>query len=284
MSAHRKSHSRRAGHLQNFSKKSLSFSTENEHLKDHDHILDPLTAIKIVPIFTGFGDSVDRFVKTSRIAYAAVCENLKPFMLEMIRAQCTGEANEFLLGQADTLSDLESLLNVIKDAYKLHDDYCLLIAEISTIKQKNNETVHEYGKRVNKLLTRIIFATKDNFTTVDNNNIDIIEATRKNVIHCFIRGLIDTEVRQNTKIENPLCLNKAISIARRAETECLFRKKLINSKNNTEVNTKRTFNKSELHFIKNLKVLKGKVEFKGKCHKCKELGHTRSKCDKFNQK
>ena len=247
---------------------SLRSSTGSETTKKM--FVAPHKAIDIVPLFKGYGDCVKIFIKKCRAAYGTVAEESKPFMLQLIRSRCVGEANEYL-GESDYES-LESLLSELNETYKVRDDYNTLITELTGTRQKKNESVHEYGARIKKLLDRLISTIKDTYAV--EASVGMIQGTRDNALGSFIRGLASSEVRQETKNAKPKTLNEATAIAKIAELDEKLQKGPSIEQSDPPASSAYA-NPANIFYVENEK---RSYPDQRECYGCHEIGHIRRFC------
>ena len=81
---------------------------------------------------------------------------------------------------------LEKILKTLEQIYSPQEDSSQLLQELTNVKRITNETIPEYGARVNQLLNKLMTQIMEN--TPIEESIGICKAYRITAIGNFLRG------------------------------------------------------------------------------------------------
>lgn len=183
-------------------------------------ILDMRTAIKIVPDFNGSPDCVDEFVRSCRMANAAIAPDMKLFFIGMIRKKCIENANRYISGQG-SYANLNAMLNDLKRNFGSKDNYEQLLGEFVRLYQKQGESVREFGMRISTDLKRLLESIDRTYDSDDA--LGVARGARNTAKSCFLAGLLNPEITSRIEMQHPKDLDDAIEKGREAEQTVNYR-------------------------------------------------------------
>ena len=179
-------------------------------------------AAEMVPIFDGNTPPVATFIRDCKFAEQSVHPGDRPFLTKLIRTRVKGDANAYLQNTNEP-ENLGELLDILRLAFSPQGDLSQLQADMSSVIQRNSESVLQYGIRVSEILRKTIETIDQSFPVEAAAGMRL--GANRNGTSCFIRGL-NPEIESRVSPRNPISLQHAISIATLVESEVSHLKQL----------------------------------------------------------
>ena len=179
-------------------------------------------AAEMVPIFNGNTPPVTTFIRDCKFAEQSVHPGDRPFLTKLIRTRVKGDANAYLQNTNEP-ENLGELLDILRLAFSPQGDLSQLQADMSSVIQRNSESVLQYGIRVSEILRKTIETIDQSFPVEAAAGMRL--GANRNGTSCFIRGL-NPEIESRVSPRNPISLQHAISIATLVESEVSHLKQL----------------------------------------------------------
>ena len=168
----------------------------------------------IIPSFDGKNMSVKMFVEHCRAAASMVGPLEMPYLTMLIRTRIAGDARVHIQDRINM--KLEEILKTLEQIYSPQEDSSQLLQELTNVKRNTNETIPEYGARVNQLLNKLLTQIIEN--TPIEKAIGICEGYRIMVIGNFLRGL-DKDIYSQLREKEINNLESAIALANQADLQ-----------------------------------------------------------------
>ena len=209
------------------------------------------TAVRMVPSFTG-GTETDLAVFENKCEFilSNVVDNIKPLILKAILTQITGEAYENIkFREFQTWDELISQLKII---YRPTHSVAFLQKQLSSIKQKHDESIHSFSKRIENIVHQLTNALCVGKTAAES--LIVAETLNLNALSVFIEG-VSPSIQIILEARNINNFEEAVRVAIEKENK-------LERKNEPE--NKPIFNKRDKSNIK--------------CHRCERTGHYANEC------
>ena len=159
-------------------------------------------------------------------------------------------------------------------------DTSQLLQDLANVRRNNEETIPEYGARINQILNMLVTQTLENTPT--GNAEGICEAYRITTIGNFLRGL-DKNIHLQIKDKEINTLENAISLANQADIQWKGRNRVhkLEITGNLQINDRKlTLRKQIAHIRTSNDGAKSREQIQ--CFQCKEFGHIRRFCPENN--
>ena len=171
------------------------------------------------------------------------------------------------------------MLKTLQLIYSPLLDTSQLLQHLANIKRNNQETIPEYGARVNQTLNKLISQTLEN-TPLDKAE-GICEAYKITTIGNFLRGL-DKDIYLQIKDKEINTLENAISLANQADIQLKGWNRVHNFEiiGNLQNNDRKFISRRQVNHVQTSKEEVNKIRENMKCFYCKEFGHIRRFCPK----
>mgnify|MGYP000533578037 CR=1 FL=1 len=218
--------------------------------------------------FSGDPKELKDFIDNVEAAYSITDESLHPILIKYVLAKITGEAKRTLDLQADAAIRWEDIREKLETHYSVKRTFAFYCTQLCMGKQKTNETVTQWGTRVEQLVSNAIEST-EKFT--DNWSQGERMGGRKIIIKwgitVFINGILDDNIREAVKINSENVSMKEI-IDKAAAEECDRR---------SNVQSYKPYNRP-FHLKPLVKKETVQTAVSVKCYKCNKFGHIAREC------
>lgn len=187
-------------------------------------------ALEFIPkSYDGQNMPVNKFIRDCLFAQESIHPAEKPLLLKMVRSRLCGPADAGLLDQ--NIHTLEDLLQSLKLSFSSTETVESLTTMLSTIAQRNGETVEAYGVRACKILNDLMNAIREEKTL--GIAYGLLESARESALRNFMRGL-STDIEMRVRLGMPKTIQEAICIGKTAEWEVTYQSGLSRSKSDPE--------------------------------------------------
>ena len=135
-----------------------------------------------------------------------------PYLTMLILNKITGEARKHIQDKSEL--KLEDVLKTLERIYSHEEDVSQMLQALSNIQKNHEESIQEYGGRVNQLLNKLISQVMEN--TSREKGIGQCEAYKEIVIGNFLRGL-DLNTYMAIHDKDIKSVDDAIALASKAD-------------------------------------------------------------------
>uniref|UniRef100_A0A2S2Q6E7 CCHC-type domain-containing protein n=1 Tax=Sipha flava TaxID=143950 RepID=A0A2S2Q6E7_9HEMI len=227
--------------------KTLTFERKpRETMTDSKEIVNKINfsleeAIKIIPKCKT-EDDIYNFINACDLAVSAVEEKHVPFLIKYITTRITGKVSELI--KYRDISKWAYVKKYLTDSFEAQHTASSLQVELNSVKQKYNESINDYNKRVENLYYKLC-----NASTIGKQRSDIqpiCDTFKDLTLSAYITGLIKP-IKLMVKARNPTTLELAKQIAKSEELEYKTEKEAYerlnkNKNNNYNNNYNNNFN------------------------------------------
>lgn len=197
--------------------------------------------VNAIPTYNGDERQLETFINVCSKYFSLIENNQKDQFVIIIQTKIVGEALADLQ-PIDDLKTWEDIKSKLEEKLKIPDTYEFAQEELSTIRQRKNENMEEYGKRIRKGLEKLNLATKS-LTQLDTVLTPLRKANEIHAIRKFEQNMFNEKIKLMVGAANFDSLQDAVKFAM-----------------NKELFQKTTNNKT--------------------CNFCKNIGHVEEECRK----
>lgn len=206
--------------LSTLNEASSSRSTLSENVRTSDSIrtyLNVRTAFQALVDFTN--DPTDKkaisaadFIKLCKDLYSRIHPNEHENFFVVVKSKITGQARSLISEAIDTISNVDELMTLLSSTFIAPVDFDVSREALRSIKQENNETIHQYGSTVSDKLAKALNIARQNVPQIElAGHLAILKS---DAINGFISGLKDKFVRKLLLDRKPKTLQEAMQRAR----------------------------------------------------------------------
>lgn len=230
---------------------------------------------KFITSFDGTREKLNPFITNCKNALSLAEPWQKNMLFMLILSKLEGKAQSACsIKEFDDWSQLEDFL---KTQFGEKKHYAHLLAELQDCKQLSNESVNQFGLRLETCLARL--KTEINLSMPSKRKTELagrVAAMEDLALHNFVTGL-NPKIATTVRCRNPENLNAAINFAVNEEKvlESMFKKMTLSSPNNNNLNRNR--NTQPRPSTNSNNNYGGNKLF---CRYCKNPGHVIENCRK----
>lgn len=225
--------------------------------------------------FSGEPSTLTEFIDNVEAAESLVHVDQKPILVKYILAKITGNAKRTLNIRPSTITCWAEIKEKLETHFSVQRTFAYYTTQLCQVKQKPNESITQWGARVEQLIQATIDSTA-RFTTEWSNaekqgGQNIIIKLGRNV---FINGILHDAVREAVKMVSEKMSLKEV-IDRAVIEDC-------DRRSNVKIQDK-GMNAVQKRFPQNVQGNRIKrenvhmVDTKG-CYKCNKIGHFAREC------
>ena len=242
----------------------------------------------IIPEFTGKNMSVNSFLKHCKVVIAMVDLRDMPYLTMLILTKITGEARNHIQDKSDL--ELVDILKTLERIYSCKEDVSQLLQTLANTRQNPEESVQEYGGRVNQILNKL--TTQVLINTPGEKGLGRCEAYKETVVGNFLRGL-DFNLYMAIQDKDIKSLDDAIALAAKADQKLKSWDRVHGSVSctipSTSLECDTNFKSKQNDVFKRVAhvrtdEIKSKRDINSiQCFKCKQYGHYKRDCTNFEK-
>lgn len=201
-------------------RRSIEFTPHTQDTKEPKMALFTIKdLVSAVPVYDGDEKQLETFINVCSKFYSLIEENQKEKFVTIIQTKITGEALADLQ-PIDDLKTWDDIKRKLEEKLRTPDTYEYAQEELSTIRQRKDEGMENYGKRIRKGLDKLNLSSK----SLTNEEAALISLRKANEIHAirkFEQNMFDERIKLMVGAATFKSLQEAIKFAMNKE---LFRK------------------------------------------------------------
>lgn len=168
-----------------------------------------------IPFYKGLENELDGFINTCQMYYTITPENLRATLLTIIKSKLTGDAYS-KMQPLDSYENWQALQTGLKKKLKKPLSYEYAQEQVSSIFQKQDESIENFGSRARKLLIQLNDATR----TVSEEQAELTAYRKTNeklAISKFTQNLRNQNIKTLLAAANKTSLEECITFAMEKE-------------------------------------------------------------------
>jgi hypothetical protein len=168
--------------------------------EDENEYISVVQAVKLIPKnFDGNPKCLREFCESIEAAKQVVHPTKYPLLLKFIESKITGEAKDRLLARSER-NTWEQVKTILEENYAVKRTLEYYASLLFTAKQSNNETVAQWGSRIDNMGIDLIREAKTRIEKINPNSVDggviLVSEFMKGT---FVAGLKDDRIRYIVK-------------------------------------------------------------------------------------
>lgn len=167
--------------------------------------------LKFIKPFDGNREKLNPFIYNCQSAFSLANDIQKPILFKYILSQLEGRAESVC--SIKEFDSFEQFVEFLKQQFGEQKHYTHLLSELQDSKQQYNESVNNFGLRVETCLAKLL--TEINISIPTKRKTELagrVAAMEDLALHSFIMGL-QPRLSQVVRCRNPTSLNAAVNFA-----------------------------------------------------------------------